>query len=419
MSRKQITDFLVSSPDRAVYFLLAASVSAVILGIAAAEILLAMAMAGAVWLWRRGGIRSRLRSSGLLPLALFAAWGFVTAFAAGASLGDALHGNKKAFLYAILFFVPFAASRIGDLVGTYRSIFLFSAISACAGLIQFALNPHRDWLHRISGFMSIWMTYAGLLMLVLVALAAYAICLRKDRPWRWILPLGLIIAAALLLSETRNAWYGSIAGIGAVLLLGRRFGATAGLVLLLFGIYLGSPESIKQRVRSSWDLEDDNTRNRLELFGTSLRMIRANPWLGVGPENVSHEALKYRGTQEFPDWMYQHMHNNILQIAAERGIPGLVLWLWFMLGLAWDAFKVLRSSQRESPGGASGPEWMISTAALGGWVALLVAGLFEYNFGDSEVLFLFLFMTAAPAAVLAAREGAARIRAASSIEAQK
>jgi len=62
---------------------------------------------------------------------------------------------------------------------------------------------------------------------------------------------------------------------------------------------------------------------------------------------------------------------------------------------------------------------MISTSAIVGWDALLVAGLFEYNFGDSEVLFLFLFMTAAPAAVLAAREGAARIRAASGIEAQK
>ena len=34
--------------------------------------------------------------------------------------------------------------------------------------------------------------------------------------------------------------------------------------------------------------------------------------------------------------------------------------------------------------------------ALGSWAALMVAGLFEYNFGDSEVLTLFLFIMSAP-----------------------
>jgi hypothetical protein len=39
---------------------------------------------------------------------------------------------------------------------------------------------------------------------------------------------------------------------------------------------------------------------------------------------------------------------------------------------------------------------MAATAALGCWAALVVSGLFEYNFGDSEVLALFLFFMAAP-----------------------
>ena len=39
---------------------------------------------------------------------------------------------------------------------------------------------------------------------------------------------------------------------------------------------------------------------------------------------------------------------------------------------------------------------MISTAALGAGVAFLLAGLFEYNFGDTEVLTLFLFIMGAP-----------------------
>jgi hypothetical protein len=39
---------------------------------------------------------------------------------------------------------------------------------------------------------------------------------------------------------------------------------------------------------------------------------------------------------------------------------------------------------------------MAATAALGCWVALMISGLFEYNFGDSEILTLFLFIMAAP-----------------------
>jgi O-antigen ligase len=169
------------------------------------------------------------------------------------------------------------------------------------------------------------------------------------------------------------------------------------LAALIPLLYFGSPEIIKQRYRSSLDFNDPNTANRIELFQTSIRLIRDNPWLGVGPKNVNQEALRYRGNNEFPNWLYQHMHNDFTQVAAERGIPGLLLWLWLMGRLAWDALRVYRSA-RKNPAENEGP-MVISTAALGAWAALLAAGMFEWNFGDSEPLTLFLFMVAAPYAI--------------------
>jgi O-antigen ligase len=88
--------------------------------------------------------------------------------------------------------------------------------------------------------------------------------------------------------------------------------------------------------------------------------------------------------------MYIHMHNNFLQIAAERGIPGLLLWIWLMGQMGWQAFRLLRRSE------GKGETGFAAAAAIGGWVALLAAGMFEYNFGDSEVLVVFLFMMSAP-----------------------
>jgi putative inorganic carbon (HCO3(-)) transporter len=166
-------------------------------------------------------------------------------------------------------------------------------------------------------------------------------------------------------------------------------------------LYLVSPASIQNRLRSGWNPNDPNTRNRIELFGTTLRLIRDHPWLGVG-QRVSLEAPKYRGSQEFPDWMYLHMHNNFLQIAAERGIPGLILWLWFMLQLGWHAIRVFLASggsANADSGDSREADNFVAAAAVGGWVALLAAGMFEYNFGDSEILTLFLFMMSAPFAL--------------------
>ena len=54
---------------------------------------------------------------------------------------------------------------------------------------------------------------------------------------------------------------------------------------------------------------------------------------------------------------------------------------------------------------SSGQQRVLAATALATIAALLTAGLFEYNFGDSEVLMLFLIIVSLPAA--AARTAAA------------
>jgi len=396
---------LAGPPDknraRLVFLVLASSVAACLLSIAASQILLAFAVVGAVvFLKPRLGLFQSLRPL-LLIVALFFSWTILAALASD-DIPLGLTIVKKFFLFLILLLVPLAARGGGRITWIYRAVFAAAVVSSVAGLLQFISDPERDLLHRISGFMSQWMTYSGLLMLALVALAAY--CVRVDwrRQW-WIFPAGMVMFAAILLSQTRSAMLGVIAGVFVVLLLSRPRAAILLLVLVPAAFFL-SPPLIRQRFSSGWHPADPNTRNRIELMETSLRLIRDNPWFGVGPKNVSREALRYRGSSEYPDWMYQHMHDNALQMAAERGIPGLLLWLWFMIRLAWDAWRLFARSRGRPE---SREAFMTATAALGCWVALMIAGFFEYNFGDSEMLTLFLFITAAPYAFLDGVAGAA------------
>ena len=393
---KYLPASLRNNSERTAFLGLAGCVSLVLVSIAASQILLAVAIAGYLGIVRRRQGPLPPGRSILLPLGAFMIWTLVAVFASpNIMLG--LAAAKKFYLLLLVALVPPIVRGRDKLTWTHHAVFAVAAVSALQGLAQLVAHPHRDLLHRISGFMSQWMTYSGLLMLVLVLLSAYGLCAGLRRHL-WIIPLGILVVLALIFSQTRNAWMGAIAGIILLFAL-RRPRAIAILLAAILVFYSLAPGAIRQRLRSGLDPADPNTRNRIEIFQTALRLIRDNPWLGVGPKNVKYQALRYRGHNEYPAWMYQHMHNNFLQIAAETGIPGLLLWLWFMIRLAWDALRCYRYASGRSFSGEEGlrtEALTASSAALAAWVALLVAGMLEYNFGDSEVLTLFLFIMSAP-----------------------
>jgi O-antigen ligase len=402
---KHLPDSLGNNAERAAFLALAGCVSLSLVSIAASQILLAATIAGFFWLIKQHKISFTPIKPILLPLIAFVLWTVIAALASS-NVALSLTIVKKFFLLLILLLVPLLVRGEGLLTWIYRAIFAVAVVSSLSGIMQYVSNPHRDQLHRISGFMSQWMTYSGLLMLVLMIVSAYALCagVRKNK---WVIPVGILVVLALIFSLTRNSWAGALAGM-IVLLALRRPRAITVLIAAMLIFYLLSPGFIKQRLQSGLDRQDPTTRGRIECFGTAIRLIKDNPWMGVGPKNVKYEALKYRKEHEFPDWLYQHMHNNFLQIAAETGIPGLILWLWFMIRLAWDALRCYRYANGKSfPGGEKIRQEALtaSSAALAAWAALLTAGLVEYNFGDSEVLMFFLFIVGSPYVFLSLRSG--------------
>jgi O-antigen ligase len=127
---------------------------------------------------------------------------------------------------------------------------------------------------------------------------------------------------------------------------------------------------------------------RLEMWGVGLRMIRAHPWVGVGPENIPLVYTQYLPPGTLPIFGYHdHLHDNFLQFAAERGLPCLAAWLWFMLALGWHILRIRRSP--------SSLRW-VADAAFAAWLACFVEGFSEFNFGTSPVLMVFLFVMSTP-----------------------
>ena len=154
---------------------------------------------------------------------------------------------------------------------------------------------------------------------------------------------------------------------------------------------------MKKRALSIFRLDSYGNALRFEYMGAGLKIIRDFPLHGTGPDTVDmvFQDPKYGLSSEARRNV--HLHNNIIQIAAERGIPALLAWLAFV-GWAGASLAGLLKTRDPSvlPYAAAG------TAAL---LAFFAAGLFEYNFGDSEVIVLLLYLITLPFAV---RAGAKR-----------
>jgi putative inorganic carbon (hco3(-)) transporter len=116
-----------------------------------------------------------------------------------------------------------------------------------------------------------------------------------------------------------------------------------------------------------------------------VTMIRAHPLTGVGPNMVERVYEEHRDPTA-PEHANPHLHNVPMQIAAERGLLALAAFAWFLVAASTDLLRLLRHSRYKC----------LPATALAAIAGMLAAGLFEYNFGDSEFLMLFLVLLTLP-----------------------
>jgi O-antigen ligase len=116
-----------------------------------------------------------------------------------------------------------------------------------------------------------------------------------------------------------------------------------------------------------------------------VAMIEAHPLTGVGPNMVQRLYEEYRDPTAV-ERINPHLHNVPMQIAAERGLPALGVWAVFIGMATLDIWRLFRR----------GRHTCLAAAALAAVAGMLAAGLFEYNFGDSEFLMLFLVLLTLP-----------------------
>jgi O-antigen ligase len=339
-----------------------------------------------------------------LPLAVFIA-GTIISLAASVDPASGRPQLRKFFVFVILLCAASVLTDIRHIRWLLITIAAGAGLSALRALIQFVekyersislgQNFYQSYVSdRIAGFMSHWMTFSSQAMygfLIMVALLLFGGGLFK-RAWLWGL-CAAILGAALVLGLTRIVWLGSAAGTIYLFACWRPKWLFALPVVAAAGFWL-APDFVRARIQSAVTPhgELDSNQHRIITLRTGLRMIEAHPWLGLGPEQVNarfNEFIPPDVPQPLPSGWYGHLHNIYVHYAAERGIPTLLALLWMLGVIARDLFLAVRSDPRPAS-----DEKFILQSGLAVLVATLVVGVMEHNLGDSEVLMLFLAITA-------------------------
>lgn len=262
-----------------------------------------------------------------------------------------------------------------------------AAVNAVWGLLMYGLGKQ----HRLSGFLGHYMTAAGILMMIIIFLLGHLITTgMKKFGWTRTLVL-LLLCTAFLTTLTRNAWVG--AALGFMILFGvirPRYVPLGIVMLFLFFIFV--PPVVKERIASTIDIHDATIQDRLMMIRTGARIIRDNPLLGVGPEMIPSVYEEYKADEG--DKRRPHLHNNVVQIAAEKGLLTAFIWLAFMGSILYYAGRIYNSLRKE--GNSHIPEDHLMISAVVVVLSFFTAGLFEYNWGDTEVAAAFLFLVTVP-----------------------
>ena len=275
----------------------------------------------------------------------------------------------------------YVAGRVGW--GERRWMVVFLLLGGLAqgllGIYQFLFRVGPRGFLLMGQFMRAYGTfgqpnpYGGYLGLLLPLAYSYALI-----HWRaWLRPVGrltlaerllwplaagatAVMTAALIMSWSRGALVGLIAGAGLVLLaLARRVWPAllgVGLVLLVtlplweplapvsYLARLDNTTAYLGQDLALVEIDDDNFAiiERLAHWDAAWQMFSRHPWLGVG---IGQYAVEYPAVA-LPRWQdpLGHAHNYYLHALAETGLLGLAAHLTVLLAAVVMAWRRTRSA---------------------------------------------------------------------------
>lgn len=299
-----------------------------------------------------------------------------------AELLASLKSARGLLIYPVAYLV-FACERERK---TALSVFLAVAMAAgFLGVVQQLFNVCRFTRYpylQATGFLSSPMSFAGVMQLTSFLSLGLLLGGSTLLPRRLFLLVTIGNFLGLIFAAERSAWLGMFAGILVLTLRmsGRAF--ITGVVSLVVAAVLSYSfvPVVKTRLNSLADWRRDvSITARLQVWQVAWTSFNRSPWLGVGPHKfprIENEQAIVKGQSSD----LNHGHSNYMHVLATTGVLGILTYLV----LVFYPFSRLYRAAAKSP---SAPEYDsgLYLGLLAALASLMVAGIFEYNFGAGSV----------------------------------
>jgi len=191
--------------------------------------------------------------------------------------------------------------------------------------------------------------FAAFLGVTIPVSAAFAL---TNKGWlRYLFGLALALQIfALYLTKSFSGWLSLILACACFVLiylgyikrvktryLAYSFG---GLILVLALIFAGL--SLTRPDNPLASIESNPMVLRTLNWGTTIEMIRDNPWVGKGLHTF---GLIYPSYQKHGVNVIHHSHNTYLQLGVEMGIIGAAVFLWFACWWLWRMVRIFKETK--------------------------------------------------------------------------
>jgi O-antigen ligase len=303
---------------------------------------------------RQGQIRS-VQFHLWWPVLAFLVWSALSMF-----MSPTIHQSRQWFvillLYAVLlYFIVFSLTRWNDVIKVVSLLSLLGLAESVYGLVQTGMLKHL----RPSGTFFNPNFLAGYLVAISSMLMGVGLFAKKGGrftgtlgrlrrlPWGWTVAMSsiaLCLLAATITTGSRGALVGLLAGM--VFLLVARYRWRGLTIVMCFTLaLLIVPNSFSLRLQTEHAV-NPVTYARINMWKQAIQIILDHP-LGVGiglyqyvyPERafaVDGEIARYGKIAQTP-------HSEFLQIGAELGVPGLLLFVVGLAAVARETFAGLRT----------------------------------------------------------------------------
>jgi O-antigen ligase len=290
---------------------------------------------------------------------------------------------KNLPLVVIIYLFGFLVRDPRDARGLFIVLLVSGAASSLFGIAIFFLGRGGGFMGRTPGSFSTAMTFGGITLLLCSLFSALAAGRGIGRRMR-LACMGAAAASltALFLTFTRSSWLGMFVSLIAILaILRKKFLIPFLAAVVIFVMLL--PKPYRDRVTSIWDLQHRTTVQRIEMIKGGWSIFKEHPVFGVGTMDLAPLYERHKPPEAVH--VHGHMHNIFVQVAVTTGTVGLAAFCYLLISF----FRLLAGNLGA---GLPPPLKAWTAGSIGALAGFITNGLFEWNFGDAEVVMMLYFI---------------------------